>query len=74
METKLIKQVITKILLKEVYFNMTSREVDDGYVLAFRNPDHPEKITSQGLNNKPLSYDKNEFLLKIANDLKSPLQ
>jgi hypothetical protein len=30
-------QVITKLILKEVYFNMTAKEINDGYVLAFRD-------------------------------------
>lgn len=69
-------QVITKLILKEVYFNMTAKEINDGYVLAFRDAGEAgfniNKLTTQEDNEK--NSDKNDFLLKLANDFKSPLQ
>ena len=68
--------VITKLMTKEIYFDMTAKEIEDGYVLAFRD--------AKGANSNSLIYsngtfvencnDKNAFLLKLANDFKSPLQ
>ena len=68
-------QVITKVVGSEIYFNMTSKEIDDGYVLSFRDAltqfsadnNLTEKCTKD-------TYDKNLFLLKLANEFKSPLQ
>lgn len=68
-------QIITKKAGKEVYLNMTAKENEEGYVLSFRN------IDNFVASNKSLSVDKNVdasnknlFLLKLANDFRSPLQ
>ncbi len=69
------KKVITKLIGKETYFDMTSKEIDEGFVLAFRNADNiiaSEDCTS--IANKIDSQDKNAFLVKLTNDFKSPLQ
>lgn len=70
------QQVITKFAGKEIYFQMTAKEIEEGYVTAFR--DSVENIS--GITTKhsdltnTINKDKNEFLLKLANDFKSPLQ
>lgn len=67
------KPVITKLMGKETYFDMTVKEIDDGYVLDFRDAVTPipqaEEIASEIVNR-----DKNNFLIKLTNDLKSPIQ
>ena len=68
------KSVIAKFMAKEIYFNMTVKEIDEGYVLAFRDADsninYSNNLSSVQSNNE----SKNSFLLKLSNDLKSPLQ
>ena len=69
--------VITKLVDKEVYFDMTSKELEEGYVLAFRDA---VQATSENIAEKAteaykeVNREKNNFLLKLANDFKSPLQ
>ena len=67
-------KVITKLLLKEVYFEMTASEVEEGFVLAFRNADGSSLGTIKEECVKKDDKSKNEFLLKLTNDFKSPLQ
>jgi len=65
---------IVKIAGNELYLSMTAREVSEGFVLDFR------QIDSMTLNSqdeqKPaiINRDKNNFLIKLTNDLKSPIQ
>ena len=61
---------------KELYFEMTAKEIEEGYVLAFR-----DIVNNYGINcnnsQQTISEnntDKNTFLLKLVNDFKSPLQ
>lgn len=70
----LCKPVIVKLIDKENYYDMTVREIEDGYVLDFRD-------SVQGANNLQAEKDativnreKNNFLIKLANDIKSPIQ
>lgn len=69
-------QVITKLLSKEVYFDMTAKEIEDGYVLSFRDSVHSlldmQELEETKIQNE--NREKNAFLLKLANDFKSPLQ
>lgn len=67
------KPVITKFNGKEAYFDMTVKEIDEGYVLDFRDAvnlmnEHAKK------DEDAINRDKNQFLLKLSNDLKSPIQ
>ena len=68
--------IITKFLGKEVYFDMTAKEIKEGFVLAFRD----SQLQNIGFSTKnetdksQNSMDKNAFLLKLSNDFKSPLQ
>lgn len=70
------KSVITKLLAKEIYFDMTAKELEDGYVMAFR-----DSVNFNNINVCPSDEEiehtnklKNNFLLKISNEFKSPLQ
>ncbi len=69
-------QVITKFTSGEVYFDMTSKEIEDGYVLDFRDSLNSvdEILRNSEDDYKEINRDKNTFLLKLANELKSPLQ
>ena len=74
--TTTCKPVIAKFLSKEFYYDMTAKEIEDGYVLAFR-----DSISTNFDSTEPteeeiqkVNRDKNAFLLKITNDFKSPLQ
>lgn len=70
------KQVITKFLSKEVYFDMTAKEIEDGYVLSFRDSIHSlgEMKDMEETRIQNSNKDKNTFLVKLTNDFKSPLQ
>ena len=65
------KSVIAKLIDKEIYFDLTAREISDGFVLDFR------EAVNTSLNvkkNTVINRGKNNFLLKLSNDLKSPIQ
>ena len=66
------KPTITKLKDKEFYFDMTARDIEQGYVLAFR------ELSDNSVNNEPdvtfINREKNNFLIKLSNDLKSPIQ
>ena len=69
------KAVIAKFVNREIYFEMTAKQYDDGYVLDFRDVEKEQHI--QNLENdkeSSISKNKNDFLLKLVNDFKSPLQ
>ena len=69
------KQVITKFMTKEIYFDMTAKEIEEGYVLAFRDSINTLSGNVQTSDSElnAVNRDKNVFLLKLANDFKSPL-
>ena len=67
------KPVITKLVGKEAYFDMTAKEINEGYVLDFRDAVMPEKLTKQA-NEEEVNRQKNNFLIKLSNDLKAPIQ
>lgn len=69
-------EVISKFVGKEIYYNMTANEIEDGYVLSFRYVANAVQNSQTVCNTleKNDSKDKNIFLLKLANDFKSPLQ
>ena len=71
------KAVITKFTDKETYFDMTSKEIEEGYVLDFRDSIPAEEISEEVREIEDcteINRNKNNFLLKLANDFKSPLQ
>ena len=67
------KPVITKFVDKEIYFDMTVKEITEGYVLDFRDAVQNSAI-AQDDKTEEINREKNNFLLKLANDLKSPIQ
>ncbi len=67
------KPVITKFVNKEIYFDMTVKEIAEGYVLDFRDAVQNAAI-AQEENTEEINREKNNFLLKLSNDLKSPIQ
>lgn len=67
--------IITKFVDKEIYFDMTSKKIDEGFVLSFR--DSIPAITYNSLSRESVeeqNNSKNDFLIKLSNELKSPLQ
>ena len=68
------KSVITKLTDKEQYYDMTAREIEEGYVLSFRDiADNAHKITEEE-DVTVINREKNHFLIKLTNDLKAPIQ
>ena len=68
------KPVITKFTGKEIYFDMTVKEIEEGYVLDFRDAAQPSPDFIQTEDTEVINREKNNFLLKLANDLKAPIQ
>ena len=68
------KPVITKMTDKELYYDMTVREIEDGYVLDFRQSAQYAQDTAESQDVTEINREKNNFLLKLSNDLKSPIQ
>ena len=67
------KPVITKFLGKEMYYDMTARQIEEGYVLDFRDAVTNDSNTIEE-DNAEVNREKNNFLLKLSNDLKAPIQ
>ena len=70
------KPVIVKFVEKEVYFEMTSKELEEGFVLDFREAGQASLgiIETSEEEYKEINREKNNFLLKLSNEFKSPLQ
>ncbi len=68
------KPVITKFVDKEIYFDMTVKEINEGYVLDFRDAVELPAVHANEEEINTVNREKNKFLLKLANDLKSPIQ
>lgn len=68
------KSVITKLTDREAYYDMTAREIDDGYVLDFRDAILSAQNVQDDEEVAKINREKNNFLLKLSNDLKSPIQ
>lgn len=67
--------VITKIPDKEIYMEMTAKEIEEGYVLDFREAKSKNIfLEDENSEEKIVNREKNHFLIKLANDLKSPIQ
>lgn len=67
------RPVITKFVGKETYFDMTVKEIQEGFVLDFRDA---VQNTAEVQNDdvEVVNREKNNFLVKLTNDLKSPIQ
>jgi len=69
------KPVITKFKDKEMYYDMTVREIEDGYVMDFRDAvNQAEKTEEEEKDYTVVNREKNNFLIKLSNDLKAPIQ
>ncbi|MCQ2744649.1 MAG: HAMP domain-containing histidine kinase [bacterium] len=69
------KAVIAKITDREMYFELTAKEIEEGYVVALRDvPQSRNFINNSIENEKPINRNKNNFLVKLSNDFKTPLQ
>ena len=68
------KPIITKQIGRELYYDMTVREIDDGYVLDFRVADQGSQHSDNSEATTEINREKNNFLLKLSNDLKAPIQ
>ena len=69
------EKVITKLIGKEVYFDMTASDIEEGFVMAFRSSSATsvrKEINEEDV--QQINRNKNAFLLKLVNDFKSPLQ
>lgn len=68
--------IITKFFGKEIYFEMTAKEISEGFVLSFRDSiNYKQKMVFNSIDDSSKnSLDKNSFLLKISNDFRTPLQ
>ena len=63
------KVVITKKFQEETYYDLSAKSIDKGYIITLR----PTEISTVPTlsSNEPC---KNEFLLKISNEFKAPIQ
>lgn len=68
------KPTITKLVDKENYYDMTVREISDGYVLDFRDAVQYQNNNIPNDDTALINREKNNFLLKLSNDLKAPIQ
>ena len=68
------KPVIAKSADKELYYDLTVREIQEGYVLDFRFAADSLKPDSEDEDAQKINRAKNNFLIKLENDIKSPLQ
>ena len=68
------KPLIVKCVNKESYLDMSAREVNDGFVISFRASS--QALSEADLEEDPgvINREKNNFLVKLSNDLKSPIQ
>ena len=67
------RPVITKATGREVYFDMTVKSIEEGYVLDFRDAAEPQSVKIEQ-DAEEINREKNNFLIKLTNDLKSPIQ
>ena len=70
------QQVLTKLINQEIYFYMTAKIIEEGYVLSFRDAVNIDCNNFSHIDEKieNVAENKNAFLLKLSNELKSPLQ
>lgn len=72
------KALISKSTQNDEYFEITSREIEGGHVVALRDATQNYKRISNILEEQETSQkinsDKNCFLVKLANEFNSPIQ
>lgn len=68
---------IAKLNDCEKYLEITAKAIEEAYVISMRDATQKYKtvnnIIEEHENTKKINYDKNNFLIKLSNDLKSPL-
>ena len=71
------KPTIAKLLDSDKYIEITAKTIEGAYVVAMRDSTQKYKTVNNLLeeqeNNRKINYDKNNFIIKLGNDLKSPL-
>lgn len=72
------KALIAKNTKGDEYFEITSREIEDGYIVALRDSTKNYKrisgILEEQKASQKINNDKNCFLVKLANEFNSPIQ
>jgi signal transduction histidine kinase len=72
------KALIAKYTQGDEYFEITSREIDGGYVVSLRDSTQNYKRISNILeeqeSSQKVNSDKNTFLVKLSNEFNSPIQ
>ncbi len=72
------KALIAKSTIKEEYYEITTRPVENGFIVALRDSTQNYKrisgILAEKENTHHVAKDKNEFLVKLANKFNPPLQ
>ena len=68
---------IVKLIESDKYLEITSKSIEGAFVVSMRDATQKYKtvnnIIEEHENYKKINYDKNNFLIKLSNDLKSPL-
>lgn len=71
------KPAVAKVVGAEEYIELTVKTIEGAYVVSMRDATQKYKTVNtiiEGHENiKKINYDKNSFLIKLSNDLKSPL-
>ena len=67
------KPIIAKFVDKELYYDMTARDISEGYVLSFRDSSASESNKTEP-QEPQVNRNKNNFLIKLSNDIKAPIQ
>lgn len=71
------KPSIAKFINSDEYVEITAKEIEGAFVVSLRDTTQKYKTVNNIIegheNSKKINTDKNAFLIKLANDLKSPL-
>ena len=71
------KPIIAKLIDSDKYVEITAKAIEGAYVVSMRDSTQKFKTVNNLLeeqeNNRKINYDKNNFIIKLGNDLKSPL-
>ena len=71
------KPVVAKVVGSEEYIELTAKAIEGAYVVSMRDATQKYKTVNTIIegheNSKKINNDKNAFLIKLSNDLKSPL-
>ena len=71
------KAAIVKVCNTDEYLEVTAKSIEGAFVVSMRDATQKYKTVNNIIegheNSKKINYDKNNFLIKLSNDLKSPL-